>query len=188
MTARLIHQKTPILMILMNKIKWKYFLLLIILLNFQLFFSSCNRRIPSVIYKEKIVTLFDTVTVQTLKTDTIPCADFDISLLTELRDTVYVKVVDKQLSLKYIKRTDTVYKETIIVQPAQLRVINRTRIDNSVKVKAKNGSAIGDGNKITTKKNNWWWIFLAGALSWLIIQNVLFRTLKIYFPFLKFLP
>lgn len=146
---------------------------------------SCNRRIPQVITQEKTVTHFDTVVVESLKTDTIPCADFDYSLLNEFRDTVYIKVADKQISVRYMKRTDTIYKETIIVQPAPLRVVNRTKIDNSVKVKAKQGSAIGDGNKITTKKNNWWWIFLAGALTWFIVQNVLLRWLKTYFPFLK---
>ncbi|MFN8296750.1 MAG: hypothetical protein U0T69_11175 [Chitinophagales bacterium] len=147
---------------------------------------SCSRKTPQVIYQEKIVTHTDTINVTTKETDTIPCADFNTSLITDQHDTVYVKVTDKQLSIKYLKKTDTVYKQTIIVQPAPLRVVNRTRIDNSVKIKAKQGSAIGDGNKITTKKElGWWWIFLAGLLSWFIIQNVGFRLLKTYFPFLR---
>lgn len=40
----------------------------------------------------------------------------------------------------------------------------------------------------TTNKSNWWWIYFGGALSWFIAQNLVFKTLKIYFPFLKFLP
>ena len=40
----------------------------------------------------------------------------------------------------------------------------------------------------TTKKSNWWWIYLAGMLSWFIAQNLVFKSLKIYFPILKFLP
>lgn len=155
----------------------------LMILLFVIFAISCNRRIPQVIYQDKTVTKVDTVEVVSHEIDTIPCADFDISLLTDQHDTVYVQVVDKQISVKYLKRTDTIYKETIIVQPAPLRSI--TRIDNSVKVKAKQGSAIGDGNKITTKKNNWWWIFLAGVLTWFIVQNVLLRWLKTYFPFFK---
>lgn len=167
------------------KLTFKYLLFVILAISA----ISCSRRTSQVINQERIITRIDTVEVISVKTDTIPCADFDYSLLTEQHDTVYVKVVDKQISVKYLKRTDTVYKQTIIVQPAPLRSVVKTKIDNSVKTKAKNGSAIGDGNKITTKKElGWWWIFLAGILTWFIIQNVGFRILKTYFPFLKFLP
>ena len=158
----------------------------LIILLLAVLFTSCNRRMPKIIYQDKIVSHIDTLTVISQKTDTIPCKDFDISLLDEQHDTVYVKVVDKQISVKYLKKSDTIYRETIILQPTPLRQV--TKINNSVKVKAKNGSAVGDGNTITTKKSNWWWIFLAGALSWFIIQNVGFRILKTYFPFLSFLP
>jgi len=108
-----------------------------------------------------------------------------IQLITNY-DTVFVKVLDKKIKVKYVNKSDTIYRDVIIVQPAALRQINK--VDNSVKNVAKKGSAIGDGNKITTKKNNWWWIFLAGALSWFIVQNVLLRILKTYFPIFKFLP
>ena len=175
----------------MRKIKpryYSYFFLAAIAIMILLCCTSCNRRITQVITQEKIITHIDTIVVKSLKTDTIPCADFDYSLLNDFHDTIYVKVVDKQIKVKYIKRSDTIYKETIVLLPAPLRVVNRTKIDNSIHTKAKNGSAIGDGNKITTKKIAWWWIFLSGALSWLIIQNVLFRILKTYFPILKFLP
>ena len=47
-------------------------------------------------------------------------------------------------------------------------------------------NSVRSGN--TTKKSNWWWIYLAGMLSWFIVQNIIFRTLKIYIPILKFLP
>lgn len=47
-------------------------------------------------------------------------------------------------------------------------------------------NAVKSGN--TTKKISWWWIYLAGMLSWFIVQNIIFRTLKIYIPILKFLP
>lgn len=160
---------------------------ILILSLFQIIIcASCCRKLPQVITQEKIVTHIDTVVVQSLKIDTIPCADFSYQMLNEFRDTVYIKVIDKQISVKYFKHSDTVYKETIIIQPAPLRSV--IKIDNSTKNKAKNGSAIGDGNTITTKKYSWWWIFLAGALSWFITQNILFRSLKTYFPILEFLP
>ena len=146
---------------------------------------GCSRKsAPTIIYQDKIVNSVDTVTIQSRVTDTIPCDDFEIYIENEVHDTVYLKVVDRQVSIKYIKVRDTVFRETIIVQPTPRKSVIKT--DNSVK--AKKNSIIGNDNVMTTKKNNWWWIFLAGMLTWFIIQNVLFRVLKTYFPFLKFLP
>ena len=146
---------------------------------------GCSRKsAPTIIYQDKIVNSVDTVTIQSRVTDTIPCDDFEIFIENEVHDTVYLKVVDKVVSVKYVKTTDTVFRETIIVQPTPRKSVIKT--DNSVT--AKKGSIIGNDNTMTTKKNNWWWIFLAGMLTWFIIQNVLFRALKTYFPFLKFLP
>lgn len=162
------------------KIKPVYIGLLIIIA-----LSSCNRRASQIIYQDKIVSHVDTITAVSTKYDTIPCDDFERKLITNY-DTVFVKVLDKKIKVKYVNKSDTIYRDVIIVQPAALRQINK--VDNSVKNVAKKGSAIGDGNKITTKKYNWWWIFLAGALSWFIVQNVLFKILKTYFPIFKFLP
>ena len=146
---------------------------------------GCSRKsAPTIIYQDKIVKSIDTVTIQSRVTDTIPCDDFEIYIENEVHDTVYLKVVDRQVSIKYIKVRDTVFRETIIVQPTPRKSVIKT--DNSVT--AKKGSIIGNDNTMTTKMNNWWWIFLAGMLTWFIIQNVLFRVLKTYFPFLKFLP
>ena len=154
----------------------KFSLFSIIVLIFS---TGCGRKVaPSFITK----TVRDTVTIQSVKTDTIPCDDFEIYIENEIHDTVYLKVVDKVVTVKYVKVRDTILKETIVVVPRK----NVTKIDNSVK--AKKGSIIGNDNVMTTKKNNWWWIFLAGMLTWFIIQNVLIRVLKTYFPFLRFLP
>jgi len=153
----------------------KYIFIISILL-----FASCNRKTPQIIYQDKIVNSVDTVTLISKVTDTIPCDDFEIFIENEIHDTVYLKVVDRQVSVKYVKVRDTVFRETIVVQPAPRKIDNR--------VIAKKGSIIGNDNTMTTKKNNWWWIFLAGMLTWFIIQNVLFRVLKTYIPVLKFLP
>ena len=159
--------------------KYQFKFIIIVLAVFAI---SCNRRIPQVIYQEKIVTKVDTVEVVSNHTDTIPCADFDISMLTEQHDTVYVKVVDKQLSVKYIKRTDTVYKQTIIVQPAPLLNFNKTKIDNSVKNKAKKGSAIGDGNKIDNRKIDRFWLGVLVATGIFYIIKIALELIKKYFP------
>lgn len=147
---------------------------------------SCNRKATQVMYIDKVVSKIDTITAVSTKHDTIPCDEFEKIITSIDKDTVFVKVIDKQISVRYLKKSDTVYRDVIIVQPAPLRQVNK--VDNSVKNVAKKSSAIGDGNKITTKKNNWWWIFLAGALSWFVVQNVLFKILKTYFPIFKFLP
>lgn len=43
---------------------------------------------------------------------------------------------------------------------------NNEKIDNSnIDNTAKKGSAVGDGNDITNKKIDWFWIFLAGFLT-----------------------
>ena len=158
---------------------------LIILVSIGFLAIGCSRKsAPTIIYQDKIVNSVDTVTIQSRVTDTIPCDDFEIYIENEVHDTVYVKVVDKVVSVKYVKIRDTVYRETIIVQPAPRKSVIKT--DNSVT--AKKGSIIGNDNVMTTKKNNWWWIFLCGMLVMFLIQNVGFRVLKTYFPFLKFLP
>jgi len=158
---------------------------LIILVSIGFLAIGCSRKVaPTIIYQDKIVNSVDTVIIQSRATDTIPCDDFEIYIENEVHDTVYIKVVDKVVSVKYVKIRDTVYRETIIVQPTPRKSVIKT--DNSVT--AKKGSIIGNDNTMTTKNNNWWWIFLAGMLSWFIIQNVVFKVAKKYIPILNFLP
>ena len=143
-----------------------------------LILAACNRQAAQVIYTEKTITKTDTLTVKSI--EQVPCDDFEAGLFDENeKDTVFVKVDDKQITVKYVRTRDTVYLTPTIVTQQPKKV----KIDNSVK--ATKGSAVGDGNKITTKKSNWWWIFLAGGLSMFILQNVVWRTVKIYFPILN---
>jgi hypothetical protein len=158
---------------------------LIILVSIGFLAIGCSRKVaPTIIYQDKIVNSVDTVIIHSRATDTIPCDDFEIYIENEVHDTVYIKVVDKVVSVKYVKIRDTVYRETIIVQPTPRKSVIKT--DNSVT--AKKGSIIGNDNVMTTKNNNWWWIFLAGMLTWFIIQNVVFKVAKKYIPILNFLP
>ena len=146
-----------------------------------LILASCNRQAAQVIYTEKTITKTDTLTVKTI--EQVPCDDFEAGLFDENeKDTVYVKVADKQITVKYVRTRDTVYLTPTIVTPQPRKQV--TKIDNSNT--AKKGGIIGDGN---TQDNRlqlaWWWIFLAGGLSMFIIQNVVWRTVKIYFPILN---
>ena len=55
---------------------------------------------------------------------------------------------------------------------------------NVITVKPKQ-SAIGDGNKLDNSKKgtSWIWVFIAGNLCWLIIQNLLYPILMRFIPF-----
>lgn len=142
---------------------------------------GCSRKsAPTIIYQDKIVNSVDTVTIQSRVTDTIPCDDFEIYIENEVHDTVYLKVVDRQVSIKYIKVRDTVFRETIIVQPTPRKSVIKT--DNSVKIKLKDGSVIGDGNKIdnSTINNFWKGFFCAFALLYGI--GIISKILNLYVP------
>ena len=146
---------------------------------------GCSRKsAPTIIYQDKIVKSIDTVTIQSRVTDTIPCDDFEIFIENEVHDTVYLKVVDRQVSIKYIKVRDTVFRETIIVQPTPRKSVIKT--DNSVK--AKKNSIIGDGNTMTTKNPDRFWLGFFICFLMFVAYFALRRTAKSYFPFLKFLP
>ncbi len=148
-----------------------------------LLFSCGRHNKPQITYIDNIITKYDTITdysfggVDTIYSTT-PCDSFTV--LVRKNDTVYIREVKKVVQTKLVTKRDTVFRQVIINNPQP------KKIDNSVT--AKKGSIIGNDNTMTTKKNNWWWIFLCGMLFMFLIQNVGFRILKTYFPFLKFLP
>jgi hypothetical protein len=85
---------------------------LIILVIFGHLAIGCSRKsAPTIIYQDKIVKSVDTVTIQSRVTDTIPCDDFEIFIENEVHDTVYLKVLDKVVSVKYVKIQQTQYSE-----------------------------------------------------------------------------
>ena len=142
---------------------------------------GCSRKTtPYIVYQDVITTKYDTITdfsfggYDTIYSHT-PCDSF-IRVIKN-NDTVYIKEVKVKVVTKLVTKVDTVFRTPIINNPQP-----------NIKTVAKKGSIIGNDNTMTTKKNNWWWIFLAGILTWFIIQNVLFRVLKTYFPFLRIFP
>ncbi len=152
----------------------KYKILLISLL-----FIACNRNTAKIIYETKTVRHVDTVTVKSI--DTVPCEDFETIVINNT-DTAYITVVNRQVEVKYVRTKDTVYLTPNIVQPQPRKQV--TKIDNSNT--AKKGGIIGDGNTQDNRRQlAWWWIFLAGGLSMFILQNVVWRTIKAYFPILN---
>ena len=150
--------------------KWKILLISIL-------FASCNRKL--FVYETKTVRHVDTVTVKSI--DTVPCEDFETIVINNT-DTAYITVVNRQVEVKYVRTKDTVYLTPNIVQPQPRKQV--TKIDNSNT--AKEGGIIGDGNTQDNRRQlAWWWILLAGGLSMFILQNVVWRTVKIYFPILN---
>jgi len=157
-----------------------------IVLGIVLILGGCGRKTtPSIIYQDVLKTNYDTiVSYVDGGTDTIysavPCDSF--TMVIRKTDTIYIRKIQRETQVKLVTKHDTIIRQPIIVRNGKTVV----KTDNSVT--AKKGSIIGNDNTMTTKKNNWWWIFLAGMLTWFLIQNLLFRMLKTYFPFLKFLP
>ena len=152
--------------------KWKILLISIL-------FASCNKKL--FVYETKTVRHVDTVTVKSI--DTVPCDDFETIVINNT-DTAYITVVNRQVEVKYVRTKDTVYLTPNIVQPQPRKQV--TKIDNSNT--AKKGGIIGDGNTQDNRRQlAWWWIFLAGGLSMFILQNVVWRNVKIYFPILNVL-
>lgn len=144
----------------------------------SVFAMACSHKGVQVIYQDKTIVSYDTIKVESKITDTIPCDDFTDTLYG--KDTVYVQVVKNKLTIKTRYRTDTVYRTPMIIEPqANVRI---RKIDNSIT--AKKQGIVGDGNSMTTKKQNPWWIFLAGMLTMFILQNVIYKTLKRYLIFI----
>lgn len=157
----------------------KYLIIVLILV-------SCGRRsAPQITYIDNVLTKYDTITdfsfggVDTIYSTT-PCDSFTV--MVRKNDTVYIRQIKKVIETKLVTKHDTIVRQPIVVQNGKTTI----KTDNSVT--AKKGSIIGNDNTMTTKKGNWWWIFLAGMLTYFIIQNIGFKALKTYFPFLNFLP
>lgn len=150
-----------------------------------LLLASCSKKVPQITYIDETKTKTDTIVsyvngIADTIYSTIPCDSF--TQIIREKDTVYIRTIQKQTQIKLVTKVDTVFRTPIVVNSGKTVV----KTDNSVT--AKKGSIIGNDNVMTTKKNNWWWIFLCGMLVMFLVQNVGFRALKIYFPFLKFLP
>ena len=145
---------------------------------------GCTPKIePTIEYKTKVDTIYQTKIETVLKTkfDTITIVDNDTcelykmsfnSLLgyyNEAQDIIsiqkdsmdYLHALNQVINLpKKVKKNSTI----TVIQGNN----NKSNIDKSeTNQKAKDNSAIGQDNQLTktTKKNNWIWIFLAGAVS-----------------------
>lgn len=147
---------------------------------------------PITIYKPIEIYKLDTIRV--VEDDTCSSYITSFNWLVKEYTNISALAADFNDSIYYL---NTLLSKQIImpkkVRKSAITVIqgdnNTPTIDQSQTTqKVKDNSAIGNENQLTktTKKNNWFWIFVAGALSWFVIQNILWRALKTYFPFLNF--
>ncbi|HNI02963.1 MAG TPA: hypothetical protein PLO94_11465 [Chitinophagales bacterium] len=157
---------------------------------------GCTPKIePTIEYKTKVDTIYQTKVETILKQrfDTITIVQDDTcelykmsfnSLLgyyNEAQDIIsiqkdsmdYLHALNQVINLpKKVKKNSTI----TVIQGNN----NKSNIDKSeTNQKAKDNSAIGQDNELTktTKKNNWIWIFIAGAVSSQLITLLIKRII-----------
>ncbi len=167
-----------------------------IVLSIVLIFGGCGRKTtPSIIYQDKLTTNYDTIMLYTdAGVDTIfsstPCDSF--VMVVRKTDTIYIRKIQKEVQTKLVVKRDTIYRTPIVSQTIKINNKGGQIGNDNISEKTKKGDNItGDGNTVTKpvkKGSSWFWIFVCGMLVMFLIQNVGFRVLKMYFPFLKFLP
>ena len=140
------------------------------------------------IYQTKVETIlnqrFDTITI--VQNDTCELYKMSFNSLlgyyNEAQDIIsiqkdsmdYLHALNQVINLpKKVKKNSTI----TVIQGNN----NKSNIDKSeTNQKAKDNSAIGQDNELTktTKKNSWFWIFLAGALSGQLLRIAIKNIFK----------
>lgn len=173
-------------------------LIAFILLTILIF--GCTPKIePTIKDKTKIDTIYQTKVETILKTkfDTITIVDNDtcelykmsfnslLNYYNEAQDIIsiqkdsmdYLHALNQVINLpKKVKKNSVI---TVIQGNDNKPIIDKSETNQ----KAKDNSAIGQDNQLTktTKKNNWFWIFLAGMLTTIIIDKIILRKVKLFF-------
>ena len=140
---------------------------------------SQNNKIDT-IYQTKVETIlnqrFDTITIMQDDTCNLYKMSFN-SLLTYYQDAQKIIEIQKD-SMDYLHSLNQVVNLPKKVKKNSVITViqgndNKSNIDKSeTNQKAKDNSAIGQDNQLTktTKKNNWFWIFIAGMLTSQLIR------------------
>ena len=167
-------------------------------------YDKCDTAIQQILdsikaVKPKVITR--TVTVPSIKVvkdtiiDSSDCNYYKVQALellaklhTANKETEYYKVLAQSRAKKIVNNINSGNKNTQIgdaitqqIKPKATAVIGN---DNVTTVKPKQ-SAVGDGNDLDNSKkgSSWFWIFIAGNLCWLIMQNLLYPILMRFIPF-----
>lgn len=168
-------------------------------------YDKCDSAIQQILDSVKAVkpkTIIKTVTVpgfrptNKLISDTLDCNQYKVQLLelasklhTANKETEYYKALaQSKPPRKVINNINSGNKNTQIgdanvqqIKPKSTAVVG----DGNVTTVKPKQSAVGDGNDLDNSKkgSNWFWIFIAGNLCWLIIQNLLYPILMRFIPF-----
>lgn len=145
---------------------------------------------PEVITKDSFITIF----IEKLIKDSIDCKEIIFDNATLVQRLSDCQKVNSELNILISQKPTKVkiknsYNETnklnnsILVRDSAIASLQAENMLLNSKLKATKGSAVGDGNKITIKKSNWWWIFVAGMLTMFIGQNVVWKGIKRYIAF-----
>lgn len=145
---------------------------------------GCTPKIkPTIEYKTKVDTIYQTKleTILNQRFDTITIVQDDTCELYKMSFNSLLNYYNEAQKIIQIQKDSMDYLHAlnqVINLPKKVKknsVINivqgndnKSNIDKSeTNQKAKDNSAIGQDNQLTktTKKNNWFWIFLAGALA-----------------------
>ena len=144
--------------------------------------------ISEIIYKDGVA---DTVRI----IDSSNCNYYKVQALellaklhTANKETEYYKVLAHSRAKKIVNNINSGNKNTQIgdantqqIKPKATAVIGN---DNVTTVKPKQ-SAVGDGNDLDNSKKgtSWIWVFIAGNLCWIILQNLLYPLAMRFIPF-----
>ena len=168
-------------------------------------YDKCDSAIQQILDSVKAVkpkTIIKTVTVpgfrptNKLISDTLDCNQYKVQLLelasklhTANKETEYYKALaQSKPPRKVINNINSGNKNTQIgdaniqqIKPKSTAVVG----DGNVTTVKPKQSAVGDGNDLDNSKkgSNWFWIFIAGNLCWLIMQNLLYPILMRFIPF-----
>ena len=170
---------------------------LIVLVILTILIFGCNpNATPTIEYKTKIDTIYQTKIETLLKTkfDTITIVDNDTcelykmsfnSLLNYYNEAQDIISIQKD-SMDYLHALNQVInlpkkvKKNSVINVIQGNQNSPNINQSETNQKAKDNSAIGQDNKLTktTKKNNWFWIFLAGFLTAHLLRFALGRIIN----------
>lgn len=144
--------------------------------------------ISEIIYKDGVADTVRIIDSSNCNCYKVQALELLAKLHTANKEVEYFKALAQSRAKKIVNNINSGNKNTQIgdanvqqIKPKATAVIGN---DNVTTVKPKQ-SAVGDGNDLDNSKKgtSWIWIFIAGNLCWLILQNLLYPLAMRFIPF-----
>ena len=144
--------------------------------------------ISEIIYKDGVADTVRIIDSSNCNCYKVQALELLAKLHTANKETEYYKVLAHSRAKKIVNNINSGNKNTQIgdanvqqIKPKATAVIGN---DNVTTVKPKQ-SAVGDGNDLDNSKKgtSWIWVFIAGNLCWIILQNLLYPLAMRFIPF-----